>query len=157
MQCPVLPLQRHWGLRVLPSSHLVTPRRSLTPQPHLPLPLPPQILQVLLHLLYLLLILVAEQQQFFNFVRLSYPVISVMPPRPRQSFRKCLSVPSAPDSQTGQSTTSPWSGGLHLWQHCRERWGINSGGEGHENKAVICKVYDKNLKWTAGCHLWQIN
>ena len=59
MQCPALPLQRANGA-------CNTPRRSLTPQPHLPLPLPPQIHQVLLPLLYLLLILVAEQQQLFN-------------------------------------------------------------------------------------------
>ena len=70
MQCPVSPLQWHWGLRVLPSSHLATPCHSLTPQP---LPLLPQILQILLPLLYLL-ILVTEQQQLLNFVRLSYPM-----------------------------------------------------------------------------------
>ena len=112
MQCPVLPLQWHWGLWVLPSSHLATPHHSLTPQPHLPFPLPPQIPQVLL---LLLLILITEQQQLFNFVCLSYPVdlpdanktATILQKMPQcflctwLTHRECFSVP----------TTPPWN----LW------------------------------------------
>ena len=43
---------------------------------------------------------------------LSSWIISLIPPSPRHSFRKCLSVSSAPDSHTGQFTIPPWN----LWR-----------------------------------------
>ena len=98
MQCPVLPLQRHW----LYSAPL--PHTSASPAASSPSTNPPSTSSSSLSSSYPGRRTAATLQ-----LRPPIPWITLMPPRPRQSFRKCLSVSSAPESHTGQSTTPSWN------------------------------------------------
>ena len=91
MQRPVLPLQRHWGLWVLPSSHLAAPSH-LSRTCHF----------LSLHKSSKYFFLFSIKFLFWSLNSINSSTssaslilwISLMPPRPRQSFRKCLSVSS---------------------------------------------------------------